>query len=778
MTTSRRLTAALAAAVVASLPALSFTSTLHQYVEDFSTTQYRDGELTTAWWDTVAGELKLFPVSITLQGVYDSPGSAYDVAVADSLAFLADDAAGLHVISINDPTSLQWLATCDIPGSARGVVVAGGYAYVAAGGSGLQVVDVHDPHDPQIVGAFDTPGFAHDVAVAGPYAYVAQSGHGLQVIGIGDPTDPVPVGSTGTSDWAQAVAVVGEVAYVADGLGGMQVVDVSDPATPLVVGSHPPADYAFGIFAAGDTVYLADGAAGLQILAVGDPTAPILRGSGDTPGSARDVHVAGSYAYVADGSAGFTLLDISEPTAVVLSGRLATSGNSLGIAFDGDHVHLAAGSAGLLTISVNPGGFDIVNNKAQSLVLDQSSDPIVRARLTTVQEDTIRWELSADGGTSWEEIIPGADWHSFSTTGNSLLWRSTHIYLANDINPSCSRLEIAWEKRYSHAVIDSISDVPDDQGLQVRISFTASRFDSVGSTTPITEYAIFRRIDPLGDASAATSFNARGPGVLSPTSYPPGEWDFLLTVPADAEERYVTVVPTLADSTAWGGVHYTTFFVRARTGTPGVFFDSPPDSGYSMNNLLPSVPTGFSVAYNSSDGNLLTWSPSPDEDFASFRVYRGSEPFFVPAPANLVFTTTGTSWLDEGNDPWYVYYLLTAVDTAGNESPATFPLTVTPVIAPDMPSSPALYQNVPNPFNPVTTIAYDVPGGGGPIRLEIFDLRGRLVRVLVDDRPPPGRQQVRWDGTDSHGRNVPAGVYTYRLRAPGFAKSRKMILVQ
>ncbi len=753
--------------------------TVHEYVEDFRTTQYRDPALTTAWWDTLAGEIKLFPVEISLQGSWDSPGSAYNVVIADTFAFLADDVSGFQVVSIRDPSSPLLVQNLATPGGARGLALQDDYAYVAVGSAGLLVIDLQDPRDPQIAGSIDLPGFAHDVAAAGPYAYVAQSGEGMQIVNIDDPTQPFLLGATPTADWAQDVTIVGNYAYVADGLGGLQVIAVADPSAPVVLGTFAPVDYTFGVFVSGVTAYLADGNAGLHIIDVSDPTAPRLLGSVDTPGSARDIRVDEDFAYLADGTAGFRLVDCSDPTAPVLLGGLTTGGNAIGIAHAGELAYQASGSAGLKILAVDPAGFDTIHNRVRSLVIDESFDPITRARLAAIHTDSILWELSADGGTTWEEVIAGDEWHTFQTTGQTLLWRSTHVPLGGGINPSCSHLEIEWRKLYSHAVIDSIRDVPHDQGGQVRLHFTASRFDTLGSPTPITEYAIFRRIETarLTDRRyplEMTGF-ARAGDHGSPATYPPGDWDFVLTVPADAEDRYAAVVPTLADSTSWGGVQYTTFFVRARTATPGIYFDSPPDSGYSMNNLLPTVPTGFSVRYGG-QGNQLAWDPCPDPDFATFRVYRSTEPIFPPGPDNLVLTTTATSWLDTEAPFWPRHYLLTAVDAAGNESPAALPETSTGVGATPAVTNTILHQNVPNPFNPATTIHFDL-ARGGPVTLRIFDLRGRRLHTLLAADLPAGHHAVTWQGQDGDGHRVPAGVYTYRLEGPGFRQTLKMILL-
>ena len=91
--------------------------------------------------------------------------------------------------------------------------------------------------------------------------------------------------------------------------------------------------------------------------------------------------------------------------------------------------------------------------------------------------------------------------------------------------------------------------------------------------------------------------------------------------------------------------------------------------------------------------------------------------------------------------------------------------------------SDVLYQNVPNPFNPVTTIRYSV-GGTGRVELGVYDVGGRLVTRLVNATQPAGIYNVSWDGRDERGSQVSSGVYFYRLRTPGSAQTRKMVLLK
>jgi flagellar hook assembly protein FlgD len=81
-----------------------------------------------------------------------------------------------------------------------------------------------------------------------------------------------------------------------------------------------------------------------------------------------------------------------------------------------------------------------------------------------------------------------------------------------------------------------------------------------------------------------------------------------------------------------------------------------------------------------------------------------------------------------------------------------------------------LHANIPNPFNPVTTIQYDVPAGGADVNIAVFDVSGRRVRTLVNEHRNAGRFSAQWNGADDRGGRVASGVYFYRMRAGDFAR--------
>ncbi len=94
------------------------------------------------------------------------------------------------------------------------------------------------------------------------------------------------------------------------------------------------------------------------------------------------------------------------------------------------------------------------------------------------------------------------------------------------------------------------------------------------------------------------------------------------------------------------------------------------------------------------------------------------------------------------------------------------------------PAGQYLAQNYPNPFNPQTTIAFDLPAEQ-VVSLWVYDVSGRLVRVLVDGEIiAEGRNEATWNGRDDAGRRVASGTYFYRLKAGAYAETKRMALIK
>lgn len=98
----------------------------------------------------------------------------------------------------------------------------------------------------------------------------------------------------------------------------------------------------------------------------------------------------------------------------------------------------------------------------------------------------------------------------------------------------------------------------------------------------------------------------------------------------------------------------------------------------------------------------------------------------------------------------------------------------------NLPKMLKLGQNYPNPFNPATSIQYTVDSRQKALRttLKIYNIKGQLVKTLVDEETIPGTRSVVWDGKDRKGNEVSSGIYFYRLRAGDQSEVRKMVLLK
>ncbi len=114
-------------------------------------------------------------------------------------------------------------------------------------------------------------------------------------------------------------------------------------------------------------------------------------------------------------------------------------------------------------------------------------------------------------------------------------------------------------------------------------------------------------------------------------------------------------------------------------------------------------------------------------------------------------------------------FLASGISSVGKDGPGI-----------SLPRAFGLGQNFPNPFNPQTTISFDLPGRDDrevmPVRLEIFDIRGRLLKTLFEGELEAGHYQFSWDGRDDSGTMLPSGVYFYRLDSGSWSSARKMVL--
>ncbi|MBN1482448.1 T9SS C-terminal target domain-containing protein [candidate division KSB1 bacterium] len=129
-----------------------------------------------------------------------------------------------------------------------------------------------------------------------------------------------------------------------------------------------------------------------------------------------------------------------------------------------------------------------------------------------------------------------------------------------------------------------------------------------------------------------------------------------------------------------------------------------------------------------------------------------------------------------------ISYLNKATGTASEaqtfqpRATATVTLDLKPDVA-ALPQAFELKQNYPNPFNPSTTITFAVPNEAN-VKVQVYDITGKLVTTLVDSKMAAGYHNLEWTGTDSNGRRVATGIYFYKMTAGNFVQTKKMLFAK
>ncbi len=301
-------------------------------------------------------------------------------------------------------------------------------------------------------------------------------------------------------------------------------------------------------------------------------------------------------------------------------------------------------------------------------------------------------------------------------------------------------------------VIAGITDIPDDNGRQVRVSWYRSVYDTLSAPVRVSSYSLYRKVEGQDDL-----------------------WDFVASVPAERFREYSYVAPTLRDVNPVTGVAWSVFRVSAHLFDERSYL-SDADSGYSVDSYPPAQPTGL-AGQMALRGVTLIWTPARETDLDHYLVFRSTTQGFDLSSGTLIGRTDrGYSYTDTsaGGGRTY-YYRIVAVDEAGNWSKPSvdFALFVTGVAASrELPRSLSLEQNFPNPFNPATTISFALPAKSR-VRLEVYNPLGQKMMELVNGELEAGYHQASFRPGP-----LATGVYFYRLTAGGFVSTKKCVYVR
>ncbi len=203
---------------------------------------------------------------------------------------------------------------------------------------------------------------------------------------------------------------------------------------------------------------------------------------------------------------------------------------------------------------------------------------------------------------------------------------------------------------------------------------------------------------------------------------------------------------------------------------------------------LPVELSTFYVSLSVTNHALLTWITQTETNMAGFRLYRGTSNDLAEAQLLSTFipatnTTQPQTYVYHDTEPWIggtYHYWLESGDLDGSSQyfgPISVLLDFSYNFTPNIPLVTELGTIYPNPFNPSTTISYSLDSYG-MVEIAVYNIKGQLVRKLLQESKTPGNYRVFWDGTDAERKSCSSGQYQIVMRVGNDVYTRKAILLK
>jgi hypothetical protein len=210
-------------------------------------------------------------------------------------------------------------------------------------------------------------------------------------------------------------------------------------------------------------------------------------------------------------------------------------------------------------------------------------------------------------------------------------------------------------------------------------------------------------------------------------------------------------------------------------------FGGPYGEVYKYDDLAPKPPLNLSANVDSSK-ITLRWRKNTEADTGYYNLYRDTTPNFTITPANLISRQKDTIFVQSlPHNIGHLYYKLTAEDKTGHVSAPSAEISVTLnstsnnyMVIHDY----KLFQNYPNPFNPNTIISFNLKEKGY-VKLMVYDIIGKLIKVLVNETKEQGYHE-----TEFNAKGLASGIYLYRIEVigkgniPVYSDMKKCILIK
>jgi len=733
-------------------------------------------------------------------------------------AYIINNDERLRIISLSNPSNPQQVGSCYtyFGDFEPNLAVSGDYAYVIRlfpgdiwdpGGRNVLMIDISDPTHPSRKNSFAASGFSNPAVVAGSgdFVYIIREPHyywgggsvDLVVYDIFNPMDPLIKSSIGLGELSNPspystryqMKLYDHFAYINDGQKpDWQMIDISEPTSlkrysyfdfgnnfsvnnesiydpidkglrHIHIGSElevknyfPTGGTARSV--AVDTSYAYVVGAKLQVLDISSPVNPQQVGYFDLAEFAYQVVVSNAYAYVAD-KKGLRVIDVNDPSSMHEVGYINTGDYNYDLVVRAAYAYVASGRAGLKVIDIS-----------------QPTNP---------------YEIGAFDTSGFAEGVALNGPNAYLAANYAGLYV---IDISNPANPQKIGYFDTQNRAFDVVVSDTFAYVIDGTYSEtvlrvINIASPSNPYEVGHLNTDGYSYAVTVNGDYAYLANGVNGLRvidvSNHTNPREANYFITGSWACGVTVNdnqiyvADGRDGLYILQNLLA-----GNPPEKPLLSCPRNNS--IIADSTPTLSWQVPADLDKDKLHFKVeiATNSSFSNQIDGSP-----FRSQNNTTGFYPKPPVAPCSGTCRFTVQNPLPNGDYWWRV----TAWDSSFyGQSSATWKFTVRTLEVENQaqlnPAEFVLYANHPNPFNPVTTIAYDLPGLS-TVKLTIFNLQGQIVYTQEPGLQPAGRYCLQWNGCNETGQPVASGMYFYRLEAiakegtqKSFVDLKKMILMK
>ena len=709
---------------------------------------------------------------------------------------------GLDIISLEDPFNPYKVgAYTSTFTSAHNINIADGYAYIFGANvdaGGCRILDLTDPENPVEVGSWETTYF-HDGYVKNDTLYGSGIYYGsLYIVDVSDKTNPTTLVEHNYSNYGSHAVWVSDdskYAITADEKNGgyINIFDIQDFSNINHLSTWYPNETnasnksAHNVFFKDNLLYISYYVYGTRIVDMSDPSNPVEVGYYDFYPGQQGLYNGnwGTYPFTGNGLiystdfSGNGFFVMSYPymgeiefeelndtedavTLIPLEVQIVESANypidfstlQLFWGLNGtiaDSMDMVAGTAGGYIGNITPTGED---GSMHYYVSYETTGGERVSKPYGAPLSTFSFNIGAD------QVPPVV--HSISNLNDQFYPAGSYeVYIEASDNIGIGTVELQWRVGNSDVQTAACSEIGTSGIYEGTVTYS-----DVDPVTFITYWAV------VTDASSMANQTESELKVFAVTDdYTLGDFEN-----AAALDRW--------DLGEWGRQYVNSDIGHALNDSPGSNYE--PNSENPCYLVEPLNLTYFDYAYfHFYSGEMFS-----EGDYGYLQFKRGSSGIWQTILTVNSFNQIEEKFVDLDSfineDELYIRLLFTS--DGNEESIGWFVDDIHLILNQEMPdvsvndefvlpSTVELYPAYPNPFNPVTSIRYNLPQAG-LVNLKVYDLMGREIRTLTAGFENAGVKSVVWDARDNHGNMISSGVYIYRLEAAGQVQANKLILLK